>query len=244
MAGPHQPLQVVSDILALSDQELGRWALGWARFAPTVLLVPAFGLRALPVAVRVVLGLSLAAAVVPAVRSVPGHPWVWQLIVETTRGLPVAISAAVGLWAATMAGGLVDDLRGVRQPSALPNVESGATVTGAVLSMLAAIGFLETGGAARVARRLGLLDTNSGHPLVDVAAQLASGIEIAVAVAAPIVAAAIVVEVAGALIARAASPAFLQPVMAPLRSVLLLAVAALMLDHMAEMLVAITSRKP
>jgi len=244
MAAAPQPLQVITDLLAMSDQELGRWALGWARFAPTVLLVPAFGLRALPAAVRVVLGLSLAAAVLPSVRSVPGLPWVWQLVVETTRGLPVAISASVGLWAATMTGGLVDDLRGARHLSALPNVESGATPTGAALSMLAAIGFLETGGPARVAVRLAFLDNASGNPLVDAAVQIASGIEIAVAVAAPIVAAAVVIEVAGALIARAASPAFLQPVLAPLRSVLLLACAALMLDRMAQLLIATVSRGP
>ena len=112
-----------------------------------------------------------------------------------------------------------------------------AGATAALLVLLAA-------GTARSETRLVSADNASGNPLVDAAVQIASGIEIAVAVAAPIVAAAVVIEVAGALIARAASPAFLQPVLAPLRSVLLLACAALMLDRMAQLLIATVSRGP
>lgn len=244
MAAAGQPLHLVGQILSVGEDELVRWTLGWARFAPTVLLVPAFGLRALPFAARVSLGLVLAAGVLPAVPRMPGIPWLWQLVLEITRGLPVAVSAAVGLWAATMAGGVIDDLRGRSQASTLPNVETGATVTGALLSMLAAIGFLETGGAARVAARLARLDDLAGKPLADMAVQVASGIEIAVALAAPISAAAIVVEVASALVARAAGPTSLQPVMAPLRSTVLLAGAALLLDRIAAMLVMLVGSRP
>ena len=84
-------------------------------------LVPAFGLRALPLAARGVVGLALAAAVAPAVASTsvatPARlPWIALAFEQIVRGLPVAVAAAVPLWAATMAGGLVDTLRGAMTP--------------------------------------------------------------------------------------------------------------------------------
>jgi flagellar biosynthesis protein FliR len=190
----------VQTALAVTQEELGRWTIAWARFVPTITLVPAFGLRALPAAARVVLGLALSAAVAPAVRpTLRAGPWELQMLAELMSGLPVALSAAVALWTATMAGGVIDDLRASRQMSALPNVESGATPS--------------------------------------IALELAAGIELAVAVATPIVICAIVVEVAGALIARAATPAAIERLLAPIRSVVLLAVLALLLDRMVALVV-------
>ena len=228
----------VQAALALAEGQLALWALAWARFVPTIMLVPAFGLRALPAAVRVVLGLALSAAVAPAVRPTPhAGPWALQLLTELMSGLPVALSAAVALWTATMAGGVIDDLRASRQMSTLPNAESGATVSGALFAMLAALVFLQSGGAARVAWSLAHVDSDFRHPLTSAALQLAAGIELAVAVATPIVICAIVVEVAGALMARAATPAAIERLLAPIRSVVLLAAAALLLDRMVALVV-------
>jgi hypothetical protein len=67
---------------------------------------------------------------------------------------------------------------------------------------------------------------------------------VALAIAAPVLAASIVVELASALIARAATPAFIQPLLAPLRSLVLLAVAALALDRMVELLATGVARVP
>jgi type III secretory pathway component EscT len=217
--------------------DLRAWGLAWARFAPTLALVPAFGLRAVPAPARIVLGLALAASIAPAVGAAaePVHPWPIALAIEAARGLPVALAAAIALWTATMAGGLIDDLRGARERSGLPNIEPGATPSGALLSMLAAILFLETGGAARVARALSDPALQFSDPLARAAANLVAGIELAIAIAAPIVVVAIVVEVASALVARAAHPAHVQPVLAPLRSIAILGVAALLLDRMLEL---------
>ncbi|MBN1606938.1 MAG: flagellar biosynthetic protein FliR [Polyangiaceae bacterium] len=224
--------------LALTEGELENWMIAWARFVPTVTLVPAFGLRALPAAARVVLGLALSAAVAGVVRpTFCAGPWALQMLAELMSGLPVAVSAAVALWTATMAGGVMDDLRASRQVSALPNVESGATVSGALFAMLAALVFLQSGGAARVASSLAHVDSDLRYPLMSAARQLAAGIELAVAVATPIVICAIVVEVAGALIARAATPAAIERLLAPLRSVVLLAASALLLDRMVALVV-------
>lgn len=226
--------------------DLRAWGLAWARFAPTLALVPAFGLRAVPAPARIVLGLALAASIAPAVAPAadPAHPWPLQLLIESARGLPVAISAAVALWAATMAGGVIDDLRGARETSSLPNVEPGSTPMGALMSMLVAIIFFETGGPGRVAHALADPKLSFSDPLARAAANLVSGIELAIAVAAPIVVTAIVIEVAGALVARAANPAHLSPVIAPLRSIAILGVAALLLDRMLEVFAGATIAAP
>lgn len=223
----------VRAVLALTQTDLVLWALAWARFVPTIALVPALGLRALPAATRVVLALALSAAIAPVVRP-PEYaaPWALQMLTELMRGLPVAVSASVALWSATMAGGVIDDLRGSRQPSSLPNVESGATASGTLFAMLAALAFLQSGGAARVASSLARVSADVHRPLLSSAVQLAAGIELAVAIATPIVVAAVVVEVAGALIARAATPAAVERLLAPIRSIVLLAALALLLDRM------------
>jgi type III secretory pathway component EscT len=143
-----------------------------------------------------------------------------------------------------MAGGVVDNLRGGREQVALPNVETGVTPTGALLSMLIAIAFFESGGPARVVTALSEPALEFREPLLRSAVNLANGVELAVAIAAPVLAASIVVEVASALVARAASPAFVQPLLAPLRSLAILGVAALVLERMVELLALLVSRSP
>ena len=226
--------------------DLAAWGLAWARVSPTVTLVPAFGLRALPGPARVVLGLALAASITPALVHAPATnlPWAIAALAEVAKGLPVAITASTALWAASMAGGVVDNLRQARETAALPNVEPGVTPTGALLSMLVSIAFLESGGPARVARVLAHPALSFQEPLARAAATLASRIELAIAVAAPVVAAAIVVEVASALVARAASPAYVQPLLAPLRSIAILGVAALVLDRIVELVALYALRAP
>jgi flagellar biosynthesis protein FliR len=224
--------------------DLAALGLGWARAAPSVTLVPAFGLRAMPAAARVTLAVAIGASAAPALAHLPHVPGPWPvaLLVELAKGLPVAIAASVALWTATMAGGLVDDLRGGRESSNLPHVEQGATATGALTSMLVAIAFLESGGPARIAARIADPTLGFSEPLARAAANLASGVEMAVAVATPIVVASIVIEVSSALVARAASPAFVQPLLAPLRSLALLGVAALVLERMVGLLAVMAGR--
>lgn len=227
----------MADVLARSGVDLGRLGLAWARVAPSVALVPAFGLRAFPAPARATLALALAAVVAPGLPGLDasGHAWPVALMLEVAKGVPVAISASVALWAATMAGGVVDDLRGARETAGLPNVESGATPLGALLALLAAIVFLEGGGPARVVAALGRPELGFSGPLLGATANLVGGIELALAVATPLLVASIVIEVASSLVARAASPAFIQPLLAPLRSLGLLAVTALVLERMLEL---------
>jgi flagellar biosynthesis protein FliR len=239
-------LETLLGALDRAGWDLGAWALAWARFAPTLALVPAFGLRALPAPVRIALGLALALTIAPALAPIAAQPrpFALSLIIEFSKGLPVALSAAALLWAATMTGGLIDDLRGARESAMMPSVEEGSTALGAMFAMLTAILFLESGGPARVAAALADPELSYASPLARAATNLASSVELAIAIAAPVVAAAIVVELASALIARAASPAFIQPLLAPLRSLVLLGVAAIALDRMLELLALGAARVP
>lgn len=231
-------VDVLTRLIAARGGDLKAWGLAWARVAPAVALVPAFGLQGLPAPARVALGLALAAGIAPALTPVAASHGYWALLLveQAARGLPVALSAAAALWVASMAGGVIDNLRGSREMASLPVVEAGTTPSGVLLSMLVAMAFLESGGPARVAAALSDPHLAFAGPLTRAAFDLAHGVELAVAVAAPVVAASIVVEVGGALVARAANPAFIQQLLAPLRSVAILGVAALVLDRIAALL--------
>jgi type III secretory pathway component EscT len=234
---PTDMAQLLGDALGVNSAEWQQWARAWARVTPLVVLVPAFGLRAVPPPMRAALGLSLAVAVAPLLphEAAPG-PWSVSLLVEFLRGIPVAVVAATALWAASMAGGLIDQLRGAGEGTGLPNVESGTTPTGTLLSMLLAIAFLKGGGAAQAAAAVARSGGVAHDAVATLIGTLTGGVSLAVAVAAPVVAVAIVVEVASALVARAANPAFIVPTLAPLRSLAILAVTALLLDRMAAFL--------
>jgi len=231
---------------ALEEQglDLGRLGLAWARVSPTVILVPAFGLKALPTAARAVLGVTLAVAIFPSLPPAPanglGGPWWVALLEQVAVGVPVAVAAAVPLWAATMAGGVSDALRGSTDTSTVPTVEGPATPMGITFSLLACSMFFATGGPAHIASALASAPVST-HPVLRASENLTSGITIAVALGAPLLAASVIVEVAGALIARAATPAQLHLLLAPLRALALLAVLALVFSKMSEVLAAVVA---
>jgi type III secretory pathway component EscT len=238
-------ISTVADALARSGVDLSRLGLAWARASPSVTLVPAFGLRALPMTARGVLGLAFAAAVFPALPPIAdsGAPWPLLALREVALGLPVAIAAAVPLWAATMTGGVADALRGASQSSSAPTVEGDPTPLGVPLSLLASAIFLATGGPARVVLALAVHPVGL-HPALHAVADLTAGITLAVAVGGPLLAASIVIEVTGALVARAASPAQLHLLLAPVRALCLLAVMALVFERMAAVLAAAVEHAP
>ncbi len=217
--------------------------LAWARVLPTVTLVPAFGLRALPLPARGTIALALAAALLPAVPSwqLPGgfearQDWVLFALGQVVLGLPTALAAALPLWAATMAGGLVDVLRGATpEDSTSVVVEGRVSAVATLLSLLASVVFLASGGASRVVLLLGA-PSPSEHPLVAVSQGLVAGITLAVAIGGPLLAAAVMLEVALALVARAATPAQVHALLAPLRSLGILAILALVLERIGTLL--------
>jgi type III secretory pathway component EscT len=236
-------LAAVARYLAASGVDLVALGLAFARVGPVVAIVPAFGLRAMTPALRAGLAILLSLVILPALR-IPAHADALPalLVLEVARGTAIAISAAVPLFVATMAGGLVDALRGSQDLVSVPTVEGRATPMGALFSLLASALFLGLGGPARVLGALTKSPFDWSHGPARVAQDLASGVEIAVALGAPLAAASIIVEVAGALIARAASPAHLHALLAPARSLLLLALTALLLDRIASYLALVLDR--
>jgi flagellar biosynthetic protein FliR len=224
--------QVLEALRVLFGGDLAPWLLAWARVTPLLLVVPAFGAAAVPAAARAGLGVALAAAIAPSVEPLASSalPFGFELLRQAALGVPVALGAAVLVYAAVMAGGAVDDLRGARETTALPVFEGPASSSGALLGLLVLVLFLELGGAARVVAALAELD-REGPTLTAIALQLAGSIEVALAVAAPLAAASIVLGVAEGLIARAAVPAHVSALLSPLRGVVLLALFALLLDR-------------
>ena len=131
-----------------------------------------------------------------------------------------------------MAGGVADALRGSREAAPLPVVEGGATPLGVLLSLLASAIFLATGGPSRVA--LALVERPvAGGALLAAADDLVAGIGLAVALGGPLLAAAVVIEIGAALVARAASPAQVHALLAPLRALGTLAVLGIVLERLA-----------
>ncbi len=225
--------------------DLRGWALAWARVTPALTLVPAFGLNALPAQTRAALGLALALSIAPSLAPTQlSAPFAVALLLEAARGLPVALGAAGVLWAAGMAGGLADNVRGARETQALPIIDEDTTPLGALLALLVSLLFLESGGGARVAEALSGAAPASQSTLWQVTLGLTHCVEIALAVAAPLVAVSIIVEVANALIARAATPAHISALLAPLRSIVILVAFALLFERMTTLLAALAAHAP
>lgn len=224
-------------LAAVFGPELGAWSLAWARALPIVTIVPAFGLSAVALPIRLALAGALALAAAPALRplAADGTPFVVALVREAAAGLPVAIGAAAVLWATVMAGGLADNLRGAREISELPLLDEPSPALAALFGLFAAVAFIEVGGVARLAAALAQPELQTTWAAA--AHRLAASIGVAVALAAPLVIGSLLIELAGALVARAASPAFVLPLLAPLRSLSLLALVWVSFDRIAELVV-------
>lgn len=224
---------------ALQDRgvTLEPWALAWGRVLPLLLIVPAFGARWLPAPARVVLALAMAVSLIPAMSNAPGYTgqaFGVAFVMALLQGLPLALSTAALLWAAMMAGGLMDELRGGTQQTA--TVFSDApTPLATLIGLFAGLSFLQLGGAARAVEALARPASADGVMLLRAVSDLVQAVGIALSLAAPMLAAVIVWEVTAALITRAASPAHMQPAFAPLRSLVVLAVLALSLDTLFEL---------
>jgi type III secretory pathway component EscT len=213
---------------------------------PAVMIVPAFGLRALPRPAQALMGLGLAGCVAPVLPpsgAFGSNPWLLEALVEVLRGIPVALAAAVPLWAATMAGGMADALRASQDTVSAPTVEGRATPLGVPLSLLSCAIFLGTGGPARVARALAFRAL-SAHPLLAATGDLVDGIGLAIALGGPLLAAGVIADIAAALVARAAAPAQVHALLAPLRALGMLAVMGLVFDRLAVVLTRVVQATP
>jgi type III secretory pathway component EscT len=223
--------------LGRSGVDPERWLRATLRLIPSVILVPAFGLRALPFPARVLFAFVLSGATLPAVAaSLPpiDRPWLYLALEEILRGLPVAVSAAAAIWGATMAGNLMDELRGGPAPSDFPLTDSPAGPLGILLSLSASIAFLEFGGPAQLAQTLVSAPPLTAGVLAEVVHSLIAGVRLAVLIAAPILVVLLFLEVFHALLTRATRSGLWLSLFAPLRALSVLAIVALLLDRLVE----------
>lgn len=235
-------------------------ALGAARSVPIVLLVPGFGGRALPAPLRVGIGLLLASFSLPhltlGTASLMRGPGLgaWLLIAarEVLTGATVGLVVSFFFRAAEAAGGLVDVLRGSSFAEVLaPDSGARSSPTGALYLLLATVIFLELGGIGRLAVALARsyealpLGGGPGAPAVGVESQLqvmlaasAKLVESAVGLAAPVIVALLLADVALGVVGRVtpALPVYFAAM--PLKGVLSIGVVLLGLAALDAALVA------
>src|SRR5262245_57801196 len=97
---PNGLLDAILAEVSAEGQSRSAWGVAWARVLPTALLVPAFGLAILPVALRLAIGFVLALSIAPLLHApvlAPQAAWPLVLASEFARGLPVAAAASVSL---------------------------------------------------------------------------------------------------------------------------------------------------
>ena len=227
-------IEVLLGELARSGIDPTRWALAWARLIPSLVLIPALGLPAFPLGLRVVFALMLGASVAPALLPPPsGATTLVTLASELARGVPVALSVAICVWGATMAGNLIDELRGGLSSSRSPFDTEARAPFGVLMSLAAAVAFFQLGGPARLAQALAEARPLADQDVRTVALALAHGVQFSVVLSGPLLALVPFVELVHALAARATHPLAIGVVFGPLKAVGLLAVAALLLDRFA-----------
>ena len=218
------------------------WLLGAARVMPSVIIVPAFGLRAVPSGARLALALTLGVCVSPALSDSDAVPFGLAVTLQALRGMPVAIAAAAALWAASMAGGLIDEFSHGREKSMMPIAPAGDGAASTLFAMVAAIAFLETGGPSRIVAAFSRQSETVGGLLTQVVRDLLSGVQVAVAIAVPFLVASVFFQVVTSLIARTVQGTSLQSLWAPLRTLLFLLLLAAMLDRVLALIVLVASR--
>jgi type III secretory pathway component EscT len=212
----------------LTEADLAGWLVAGARVLPAVVLIPALGFGIASTAVRVCLGLALAASVAPALTPAAIDGGLGPAVVRgVLSGLPVALVASAGLWAAWMAGGVIDALAG-------GDGHAPGGGWGLLLGLLASIAFLEAGGATAVAERLVAAPAGI-EPMRAAADALARGIGIAVWMATPVVIVFLFLQVIGLFVLRADPRGVLVPVLELCRPLLLLFGIALVLERVAEL---------
>lgn len=178
------------------------WGMALARMLPTVLIVPAFGAGYLPIAVRLGIGVALAASIAvgmngPPAALTPHAPWILALVTEGLRGVPVAVAAALSLWAAMVAGGLSE----TTLPLSSRRSRAATGPLSGLLGIAACVVFLETFGAERVAERL----SSTLAPLGAIRGGVRDftvGLDVGVSLAIPILVVALTVDIAVGLAER------------------------------------------
>lgn len=232
-------LDALSRALAERGVSLSGWLLGATRALPSVVLIPALGLRALPGVARMVAALALAACTAPALAGLesPDGPWLVALLSQLAIGLPLAVGAAGTLWVASMAGNLLDQAAAAPQrPRAFDFADAPVSPLGVLLALGAAVAFFSLGGPARLVSALAAAQAPTVAGVRDVAVGLVQGVRVAVLLSAPLLVLAAFFELLHGLWVRTTSPVAVTGWVGGVRFVLISGVTALLLDRFFEAL--------
>ncbi len=213
--------------------ELRALLLGWFLWAPTALLVPAFGWPGSPLTPRLALGLGLSLCVAPSTAGLP-EGWGGALAWALGIGVSVAVGAAGVLWAALMAGGVADRFG----PGGGGSSEEGLWDPPGPLSflfgLLSALFFLAGGGPARAGAALTRLARvpAAGELLQPILDACLASITLAVGVATPILLTVLLLEGIMVLLRRTALPLATEQLLGPLKTLAFLFLLAVALEPM------------
>lgn len=239
MGAPHlqfDQLEALGALVSWLGLELEPLMLAVARVFPALVLLPIFAARLMPVPARAALSAAIAIVVLPGIQPGParGASLPLELAYQALIGLPPALSAAAFLWAAGMTGAVIDDVRGQSQVQS--RVLEQSTPLGTLTGLFAAVGFMQLGGVERLAQALLDAEQSLQRPFLGAAHNIVAGVDVALALAAPVLALVVVVDVAGGLVAKAASPAHIQQLWTPVRAFILLGALSLLLNTVLSLL--------
>ncbi len=213
------------------------WSIAWARVLPALFVVPAFGLGLLPVSLRAAMALAFAVGIAPALQPSDVQltaPWPAVLVAEALRGVPIALTAATALWVASVAGGVVDGAGRATRLSFVEGPEARLTPLSTLFGLLAAVVFLANGSAARLVGRLAEAGPFNSGAVGRAAFDVAIGIGLGASIGAPVLVAALAMDVAMGIVARERSPLSFDALYPLLRTAVVLVATAVMLDRMLE----------
>jgi type III secretory pathway component EscT len=221
--------------LAAAGIDPTRWVLASARLIPSLVLIPTFGLQAFPFTLRLAFAFMLGACIAPGLVPLAAgtSTLLGTLGAELARGLPVALSVAVSVWGASMAGELLDAVRGSSTASRAVFDGGAASPLAVLLSLAVGVAFFQLGGPARLADALATAPPFAEQDVRSIALSIARGIQFSVLLAGPLLALVPFLELLHALVARVSQPIGLGAVLGPVKAVTLLGVTALLLDRIA-----------
>jgi flagellar biosynthesis protein FliR len=199
--------------------------LGAARTVPVTWLVSPLGGARLPAPARIAFGLLLASLATPSLTAAAAQAGLDEagglllgllLVRELLIGLGIGLVASFAFRAAEVAGRLVDVLRGAAMAEVLvPTSDERSSPVGALYLLLATLIFLELGGVPRLLEALllsydavpiagGLTAHNLRQAAGVVIVASAKLLEVALALAAPVVVALWLTDLALGMVARVA----------------------------------------
>jgi len=183
------------------------------------------------------MALAFAVSIAPALQPSGVQltaPWPAVLFAEALRGVPIALTAAIALWVASMAGGVVDGAGRATRLATIDGPVARSTPLSTLFGLLAAVAFLSNGSAARLVARLSNAGPGTSNAVGRAAFDIATGIGIGASIGAPVLVAALSLDVAMGVVARERSALSFESLYPPLRTAVVLIAIAALLDRMLE----------